>query len=206
VVEHRRTLEQGLRKQQRSTRISWQQYPLRERGGGVKVDWFSHTRARTLGDPHITTLRRHETPTGRARMTVFRSPQEFREVMDRTFGLMSEDPEMGPRLREADTPQRFEFTDLGMVVNIRAGEGDEPNLAWEWSDQVSWEPRVRMTMSSETANRYFQGKENVAIAIARRRIKAGGDVKAALAIIPITKPLFARYREMIAADYPHLEV
>ena len=62
-----------------------------------------------------------------------------------------------------------------------------------------------MAMSSETANRYFQGKENVAIAIARRRIKAGGDVKAALAIIPITKPLFARYREMIAADYPHLE-
>ena len=49
-----------------------------------------------------------------------------------------------------------------------------------------------MTMSSETANRYFQGKENVAIAIARRRIKAGGDVKAALAIIPITKPLFAQ--------------
>ena len=63
-----------------------------------------------------------------------------------------------------------------------------------------------MTMSSETANRYFQGKENVAIAIARRRIKTGGDVKAALAILPITKPLFARYREMIAADYPHLEV
>ena len=139
-------------------------------------------------------------------MTVFKSPQEFREVMDRTFTLMSEDPEMGPRLREADTPQRFEFTDLDMVVNIRAGEPDEPNLAWEWSDQVGWEPRVRMTMSSETANRYFQGKENVAIAIARRRIKAGGDVKAALAIIPITKPLFTRYREMIAADYPHLEL
>jgi len=45
-----------------------------------------------------------------------------------------------------------------------------------------------------------------AIAIARRRIKAGGDVKAALQIIPITKPLFGHYREMIAADYPHLEV
>jgi hypothetical protein len=63
-----------------------------------------------------------------------------------------------------------------------------------------------MTMSSEVANRYFQGKENVAIAIARRRIKAGGDVKAALQIIPITKPLFSRYREMISADYPHLAV
>ncbi len=139
-------------------------------------------------------------------MTVFKSPQEFKEVMDRTFTLMSEDPEMGSRLRAADTPQRFEFTDLEMVVNIRSGADGEPNLAWEWSDEISWEPSVRMTMSSETANRYFQGKENVAIAIARRRIKAGGDVKAALAIIPITKPLFARYREMIAADYPHLDV
>jgi hypothetical protein len=134
----------------------------------------------------------------------FASATEFREVMDRTFGLMSEDPEMGPRLREADTPQRFEFTDLDLVVNIRAGGPGEPNLVWEWTDDVEWAPRVRMTMTSEVANRYFQGKENVAIAIARRRIKAGGDVAAALAIIPITKPLYARYREMIAESYPHL--
>ena len=74
---------------------------------------------------------------------------------------------MGPRLRDADTPQQFRFPDLDMVVNIRAGNADEPNLAWEWSDEISWEPRVKMEMSSETANRYFQGKENVAIAIAR---------------------------------------
>jgi hypothetical protein len=139
-------------------------------------------------------------------MTSFKSEQEFREVMDRTFTIMSEDPEMGPQLRDADTPQRFEFTDYDLVVNIRAGGAQEPNLAWEWSDEVDWEPKVKMAMTSDTANRYFQGKENVAIAIARRRIKAGGDVKAALAIIPITKPLFARYRELIATTYPHLEV
>jgi hypothetical protein len=137
-------------------------------------------------------------------MAEFKSSTEFKEVMNKTFTLMSEDPDMGPKLRDADTPQRFEFTDLDLVVNIRAGAEGEPNLAWEWSDDIDWEPKVKMTMSSETANKYFQGKENVAIAIARRRIKAGGDVKAALAIIPITKPLFERYREMVASDYPHL--
>jgi hypothetical protein len=139
-------------------------------------------------------------------MSTFKSDEEFREVMNRTFALMSDDPDIGPKLRDADTPQRFEFTDVDMVVNIRSGGADEANLAWEWTDEISWEPKVRMAMTSETANRYFQGKENVAIAIARRRIKAGGDVKAALAILPITKPLFVRYREMIAVDYPHLEV
>jgi hypothetical protein len=137
----------------------------------------------------------------------FRSPNELREVMDRVFAMMSDDPDMGPRLRDADVPQRFEFTDLDMVVNIRAAEaGEDGNLHWEWTDDVDWEPKVRMAMSSETANRYFQGKENVAMAIARRRIKAGGDVKAALSLIPITKPIYARYTALVDAEYPHLRL
>jgi hypothetical protein len=137
-------------------------------------------------------------------MTDFRSPAEFRAVIDRVFSMMSEDAEMGPKLRDADVPQRFEFDDLDLVVNIRAGAGDEDNLHWEWTDDVDWEPKVKMKMSSEVANRYFQGKENVAMAIARRRIKTGGDVRAALSLIPITKPIYARYREMLEQEYPHL--
>src|ERR671928_1329622 len=131
-------------------------------------------------------------------MPDFKSPAEFREVIDRVFAMMDEDAEMGPRLRDADVPQRFEFSDVDLVVNIRAAEaGEDGNLHWEWTDDVDWDPKVKMTMSSETANRYFQGKENVAMAIARRRIKTGGDVKAALNLMPITKPVFARYRELV---------
>jgi hypothetical protein len=138
-------------------------------------------------------------------MSAFRSAREFREVMDRIFALMDEDPEMGPQLRDADVPQRFEFDDLDLVVNVRAATaGEDRNIVWAWSDDVDWEPKVQMKMSSETANRYFQGKENVALAIARRRIKTGGDVKAALALIPITKPVFGHYRELVERSYPHL--
>jgi hypothetical protein len=137
----------------------------------------------------------------------FRSPDEFREVMERTFTIMSEDPDMGPKLKEADTSQRFEFPDFELVVNIRPGRaGEEGNLLWQWTDEVDWEPRVRMTMSSGTANRYFQGRESVPAALVRGNIKAGGDVKAALALLPVTKPVFARYRELVESDYPHLVV
>ena len=137
----------------------------------------------------------------------FKSSAEFREVMDRVFGLMDSDPDMGPKLRDADVPQRFEFPDVDMVMNIRAArEGEEGNLHWEWTDDVDWDSKVRMTMDSETANKYFQGKENIAVALARRRIKSGGDVKAALSLMPITKPVFARYRAMLEAEYPHLVV
>jgi len=135
----------------------------------------------------------------------FASAREFRTVMDQVFTMMSEDPQMGPALRDADVPQRFEFEDLDLVVNIRAARSGEPgNLHWAWTDDVDWEPRVRMSMSSDTANRYFQGKENVAMALARRRIKSGGDIKAALSLIPITKPIYARYRAYLEAEHPHL--
>jgi hypothetical protein len=63
-----------------------------------------------------------------------------------------------------------------------------------------------MTMSSEVANRYFQGKENVPMAVARRRIKTGGDMKAALALIPITKPIYKQYRAYLEAEKEHLLV
>lgn len=137
----------------------------------------------------------------------FQSADEFRAVMNRIFTMLSEDPAMGPRLRAADVPQRFAFSDVGLVVNIRATrEGEDGNLVWVWSDDIDWEPAVRMEMSSETANRYFQGKESIALAVARRRIKTTGDLRAALSLIPITKPVYAAFTEVVDAEYPHLRV
>ena len=138
-------------------------------------------------------------------MSGFKSAAECREVIDRAFELMSSDPDMGPKLRDAETPQRWEFPDLELVVNVTAAEeGADRNLRWEWSDDVSWEPEVYMTMDSSVANRYFQGKENIAMAVARRRIKTSGNVKKALALVPVTKPVFAKYRAMVEKEYPHL--
>jgi hypothetical protein len=135
----------------------------------------------------------------------FRSADEFREVITRAFELMSTDPDMGPKLRDAETPQRWEFPDLDLVVNVTAAEaGADGNLRWEWSDDVTWEPEVYMTMDSSIANRYFQGKENIAMAVARRRIRTSGNVKKALAMVPVTKPVFAKYRAMVEKEYPHL--
>ena len=92
-------------------------------------------------------------------------------------------------------------------MNIRAARaGEDGNLHWEWTDDVDWEPKVKMAMSSETANRYFQGKENVAMAhrppadqVGRRR--EGGaqpdpDHQADLRPLP----------GLVEDEYPHLAV
>jgi len=134
----------------------------------------------------------------------FRSAAEFRAVIDEVLSLVSEDPDAGPRLRDAGVTQRLEFSDVALVLNVRPGE--DSNLHWEWHDDVSWEPRVRLTMTSQVANRYFQGRENFAMALARRRIRHAGDVKGALMLLPIMKPVYPRIRALIEARHPHLLV
>ncbi len=61
-----------------------------------------------------------------------------------------------------------------------------------------------MKMDSDVANRYFQGEENIALAIARRRVKTSGNVKKALNLVPITKAVFPKYKDMLEKEYPHL--
>ena len=110
-------------------------------------------------------------------MSGFKSKTEFCEVMDRTFEIMSTDPEMGPKLRDAETPQRFEFPDVDAVANVTFADGRDPNvnLVWKWSDDVDWTPDVEMTMDSDVANRYFSTSN---CARSRRKRRNGVDGRA----------------------------
>jgi hypothetical protein len=141
-------------------------------------------------------------------VVAFKSPQEFREVMDRVFAFMSTHPEMGPKLREADVPQRWEFPDLDMVVHLagRPDAADGHHLRWEWTDEVPWRADVELTMNSDVANRFFQGRESVGMAIARRRIRVGGDVGKLIGLVPVTRPVFDEYRALVEREYPHLKL
>jgi hypothetical protein len=142
----------------------------------------------------------------------FKSKKEFIEVMDKLFTLMSTDPKVGPKLAVARVPQRWEFTDLGLVLNATYADAKTAKkghfLKWVWGDEdCDWNADVGMKMKSEVANKYFQGKENVPLAIALGRIKARGSVPKALKLIPITKPIYEKYRQMLEEEgYEHLLV
>lgn len=138
----------------------------------------------------------------------FRDADEFREVLDRTLALLSAQAGLGLQLRAADVPSRFEIGDLELVLHIRPATDQEldGHLRWAWTEEVAWVPRVTWRMDSAVVNRFYQGRENVAVAMARRRIRLSGDRRAALALMPLLKPFFPRYRAMLEADYPHLVV
>jgi hypothetical protein len=129
---------------------------------------------------------------------------EFRALLDDVLTETDADEHAGPLLRAAALRIRFEFPDLPLVLNLAATDEGDHHLSWRFSDDVDWKPRLTMEMRSEVANAYLQGKESLAIAIARGRVRCTGDTRSALVYIPALRMLVASYKRLVTQEHPHL--
>lgn len=57
---------------------------------------------------------------------------------------------------------------------------------------------VQLRMSSDNANRFWQGKLNFTLAMAQRKIKLEGKRSTALGLLPLTGPIFDTYKAILA--------
>lgn len=135
-------------------------------------------------------------------MSRFESEEQFKQVIEKIFQLMNDHPEVGPRLNRARAPHRFDFTDLNLTFDVTFTAPEESaagrHLKWTWNGEgCDWEPLILLRMPSDVANRYFQGKENIAMAVATGRIRVKGPLPKLLELGPITKPIHAVYREWL---------
>ena len=141
-------------------------------------------------------------------MSHFKNEAEFRKVFEHIFVLMNEHPVVGKTLHDAKAPHRFHITDFELDFHVTfAGEADAKKgkyLRWQWGDP-DWEPMITLAMTSDVANRYFQGKENVATAVMLGRVKLRGPMSKILELAPVTKPIHSVYRKWLEDEgYDHL--
>ena len=134
------------------------------------------------------------------------SPGELRELLDLTWRAVDADDIAGPLLRGAGLRVRFEIPDLGLVLNVAPSDQPGHHLRWEFSDDPSFDPKLELTMDSEVANAYLQGRESLAIAIARRRVRVGGEARVALLYVPALRLVCEHYRRIVKAEHPELAV
>ena len=131
---------------------------------------------------------------------------ELRSLLDDALTEVDGDDRSGPLLRAAGLKVRFRFPDVDMVLNVTTSEEAEHYLRWAFSDDVDWEPKLELLMDSQVANAYLQGRESLAIAIARGRVKAKGDTRNALLYVPALRLIVEPYRKLVKDQAPHLAV
>jgi SCP-2 sterol transfer family len=124
----------------------------------------------------------------------FQNEQEVYDTLGKLFEGLRDDPELFPKFQRADTIVRYEFRepDSQITVKMLDGEPGEVDLG-----PSELEPEVTMSMEADTAHRFWLGKVNITVALARGQIKAQGPVAKVLKLVPLVKPVFPRYEAQL---------
>ena len=130
-------------------------------------------------------------------MPYFKDADEVYATIGKLFQDLADDEELAPKFRKANTIVRYEFRDPDSEITLRLQEGQPGDVDFGESEM---EPDVTMSMAADTAHRFWLGQVNVTVALARGQIKAKGPVAKILKLVPLTKPVFPRYKAQLEAQ------
>jgi putative sterol carrier protein len=131
------------------------------------------------------------------RVTYFKDAQEVYDTIGRLFAELAEDEELAPKFREADTIVQYDYTEPDSKITVRLQKGQPGDVDF---GETEMEPEVVMSMEADTAHRFWLGQVNVTVALARGQIKAKGPIAKILKLVPLTKPVYPRYKAQLEAQ------
>ncbi|MFD0926173.1 SCP2 sterol-binding domain-containing protein [Williamsia deligens] len=125
----------------------------------------------------------------------FSTAEEVRRYIGGIFETAFADPELGPKLAAVGIVLAVECTepDARLVIDTRSGivHPDGPGAP---------PATATMAMSSAVSNAYWQGRVNLPMAMARKRITVSGEIATMLRLAPLSRKLFPVYVERLRAD------
>jgi putative sterol carrier protein len=130
-------------------------------------------------------------------MAYFKDAQEVYDTIGKLFADLAKDEALAPNFRKANTVVQYDYREPDSKITVRLKE-DEPG-AVDFGE-TEMEPEVVMSMEADTAHLFWLGKVNVTVALARGQIKAKGPVAKILKLVPLTKPIYPRYKAQLEAQ------
>jgi putative sterol carrier protein len=130
-------------------------------------------------------------------LAYFKDAQDVYDTIGKLFVDIANDDELAPKFRKANTIVQYDYREPESKITVRLQEGQPGDVDFGDTDM---EPEVTMSMEADTAHRFWLGKVNVTVALARGQIKAKGPVAKILKLVPLTKPLFPRYKAQLEAQ------
>ena len=128
-------------------------------------------------------------------MAYFKDEQEVYDHIGKLFQELVGDDELAPKFQKANTVVQYQYRNPESQITVKMREGEEAQVDL---GPTQLDPEVVMTMDADTAHRFWLGKVNVTVALARGQMKAKGPVAKILKLVPLVKPVFPRYRQHLA--------
>ncbi|MBB5166379.1 alkyl sulfatase C-terminal domain-containing protein [Mycobacterium sp. AZCC_0083] len=125
----------------------------------------------------------------------FNNSEEVNKYIGGIFENAFDDPEIGPKLVDTGLVVAFDFSDPEAVVVV-----DMANKMVTNGGAGGPAPSATMTMTADTGNAYWQGKVNLPLAMAKKKVKVDGNVASLLKLAPLGKKLYGSYIQRLKED------
>src|SRR5262245_43230044 len=125
----------------------------------------------------------------------FNNSAEVTKYIGGIFEAAFQDPEIGPKLKDTGLVVAFDFTDPAAIVVI-----DMANQTVREGHDGGTPAMATMAMTADTGNAYWQGKVNLPLAMAKKKIRVDGNVASLLKLAPLGKKLFPGYIQRLKDD------
>ena len=127
-------------------------------------------------------------------MPYFRDEADVYSCIGRLFQEIVRDEELATKFQRANTILQYQYREPECQITLKLVDGEDPRVDL---GETQLEPEVVMEMEADTAHRFWLGEVNVTVALARGQMRAKGPVAKILRLVPLTKPVFPRYRKML---------
>jgi hypothetical protein len=128
-------------------------------------------------------------------MPYFKDAEDVYAHLGRLFEDIIADEDLGPRFKRADTVVQIRMRRPDSQVTIKALQ--EADLEVDFG-VTELRPEVVLAMDADTAHRFWLGKVNVTVALARGQISARGPVAKILTLVPLVEPVRGRYEARLS--------
>jgi putative sterol carrier protein len=127
-------------------------------------------------------------------LAYFKDDQEVYAYIGKLFEDLVADDELAPQFQKANTVVQYQYRNPESQITVKMLEGEDGKVDLGATDM---DPEVVMSMEADTAHKFWLGKVNVTVALARGQMKAKGPVAKILKLVPLTKPIFPRYKAQL---------
>jgi hypothetical protein len=127
-------------------------------------------------------------------MAYFKDAEDVYRHLGRLFEDIISDEELGARFRAADTVVQIRMRRPDSQLTIKALEAEDLVVDFGVTEL---RPEVVLAMDADTAHRFWLGKVNVTVALARGQISARGPVAKILKLVPLVELVRARYESAL---------
>ena len=127
-------------------------------------------------------------------MPYFKDAEDVYKHLGRLFEDIIADDDLGPRFKATDTVVQIRMRRPDSQLTLKALAEEDLQIDFGITEL---RPEVVLAMDADTAHRFWLGKVNVTVALARGQMSARGPVSKILKLVPLVDPVRARYREVL---------